>query len=212
MISKFKAFTLAEVLITLGIIGIVAALTIPGLISKYHRVVVENKLKKFYSIMNQAVKMSIADNEDIVYMDVSDISDSQNSDKILAWYNEYLLKYLTGVQSKKVNTTYIKVMLNDGTGFVSYMQKISDGNTPLWFFYCLDANDKSCEPESFDGRNTFLFRFSPEQKALVTAWAGVPLERAKQSCYSKNPGSRHGCTELIKQNGWKIPYDYPWIK
>ncbi len=31
---KFKAFTLAEVLITLGIIGVVAAMTIPNLIAK----------------------------------------------------------------------------------------------------------------------------------------------------------------------------------
>lgn len=30
-----RAFTLAEVLITLGIVGVVAALTLPGLISKY---------------------------------------------------------------------------------------------------------------------------------------------------------------------------------
>ena len=30
---EYKAFTLAEVLITLGIIGVVAALTIPALIS-----------------------------------------------------------------------------------------------------------------------------------------------------------------------------------
>ena len=32
-----KAFTLAEVLITLGIIGVVAAITIPGLIAKYQK-------------------------------------------------------------------------------------------------------------------------------------------------------------------------------
>ena len=40
------AFTLAEVLITLGIIGIVAALTIPNVTSKYRKKVVETELKK----------------------------------------------------------------------------------------------------------------------------------------------------------------------
>ena len=39
-------FTLAEVLITLGIIGIVAALTIPQLISNYQKKVVPIRLKK----------------------------------------------------------------------------------------------------------------------------------------------------------------------
>ena len=60
-------FTLAEVLITLGIIGIVAAITIPGLMTKYHRHVAETKLAKFDSIINQAARMSIAENDDISY-------------------------------------------------------------------------------------------------------------------------------------------------
>lgn len=35
MLKNKKAFTLAEVLITLGIIGVVAAMTLPSLIAKY---------------------------------------------------------------------------------------------------------------------------------------------------------------------------------
>ena len=42
-----SAFTLAEVLITLGIIGVVSALTLPVLVQKYRNNVVETKLKKF---------------------------------------------------------------------------------------------------------------------------------------------------------------------
>ena len=53
-ISK-EGFTLAEVLITLGIIGVVAALTLPSLIQKNNNKVVETRLKKFYSTMNQAL-------------------------------------------------------------------------------------------------------------------------------------------------------------
>ena len=41
-----KAFTLAEVLITLGIIGVVAAMTLPALIQKQHRKETSVKLKK----------------------------------------------------------------------------------------------------------------------------------------------------------------------
>lgn len=37
MLKNTKAFTLAEVLITLGIIGVVAALTIPGLITNFQK-------------------------------------------------------------------------------------------------------------------------------------------------------------------------------
>lgn len=41
-----RGFTLAETLITLGIIGIIAAITIPSLITKYRRTVASTKLKK----------------------------------------------------------------------------------------------------------------------------------------------------------------------
>ena len=52
-----KAFTLAEVLITLTIIGVIAAITIPNLMQKYtkHQYVVG--LKKAYSVLQNAVKM-----------------------------------------------------------------------------------------------------------------------------------------------------------
>ncbi len=42
---KFYAFTLAEVLITLGIIGIVAAMTLPTIIQKQQEKVLINQLK-----------------------------------------------------------------------------------------------------------------------------------------------------------------------
>lgn len=55
-------FTLAEVLITLGIIGVVAAMTIPTLINKHHTKVVQTALKKTYSELGQAVNMLMYDN------------------------------------------------------------------------------------------------------------------------------------------------------
>lgn len=57
-----KAFTLAEVLITLGIIGIVAEITIPTVMlnmQNQQRVVM---LKKMYSVLSQAYNLSLIDN------------------------------------------------------------------------------------------------------------------------------------------------------
>ena len=51
---KRAAFTLAEVLITLGIIGVVAAMTMPSLISKYQEKVWLSAFKKSYSVLSQA--------------------------------------------------------------------------------------------------------------------------------------------------------------
>lgn len=56
--SNNRGFTLAEVLITISIIGIVAALTIPGLVAKYQKQVTMTKVYKFYSMINQAVRIA----------------------------------------------------------------------------------------------------------------------------------------------------------
>jgi prepilin-type N-terminal cleavage/methylation domain-containing protein len=53
-----KGFTLAEVLITLAVIGVVAALTIPTVIRNYQERQTISALKKFYSQMSQAFKLA----------------------------------------------------------------------------------------------------------------------------------------------------------
>ena len=53
-----KAFTLSEVLITLAIIGIVAALTLPVIHSKYEIALSKNKFKKDMAVLNQMGQMS----------------------------------------------------------------------------------------------------------------------------------------------------------
>ena len=56
--KKFKAFTLAEVLITLGIIGVVAAMTIPNLLQKNFERQTVAKLRAAQSILAQAMRMA----------------------------------------------------------------------------------------------------------------------------------------------------------
>ena len=53
-----SAFTLAETLITIGIIGIVAAMTLPAIIDQRQKVVTVNRLKKFYTTMEQAILLT----------------------------------------------------------------------------------------------------------------------------------------------------------
>ncbi len=54
IIFQKNAFTLAEVLITLGVIGVVAALTMPNLIGNYQKKANVTALKKAFSVLNQA--------------------------------------------------------------------------------------------------------------------------------------------------------------
>lgn len=59
MIKKF-GFTLAEVLITLGIIGVVAAMTIPTLMQKTNDAELKSGYKKMISVINQGISMNYA--------------------------------------------------------------------------------------------------------------------------------------------------------
>ncbi len=54
MINKNResAFTLAETLITLVVIGIVTVLTLPTIIDNYKKSIIETSVKKFYTTMN----------------------------------------------------------------------------------------------------------------------------------------------------------------
>ncbi len=62
-----KGFTLAEILITLGIIGVVAALSIPSLINKINEIQTVSRVKKFYSTMNQTIKLAVEESgEDVL--------------------------------------------------------------------------------------------------------------------------------------------------
>lgn len=62
MFKRIVGFTLAEVLITLGIIGIVAAITIPTLMQKKAEQETVSMLKKEYSVLSQAYAMAVQDN------------------------------------------------------------------------------------------------------------------------------------------------------
>lgn len=90
-----KAFTLAEVLITLGIIGVVAALTLPSVVQNYQKRSLEVATQKFYSVMSQAIKQYMAD-EGVDDLRQSSLIgyDDDSDETITAKNDEFFKKYL----------------------------------------------------------------------------------------------------------------------
>lgn len=84
-IQKY-AFTLAEVLITLGIIGVVAAMTMPALINQTNNKQHLTAYKKVYSSLSQTLTSIIADNGD------SFDGLCQNHNDYLKLFSKYMLK------------------------------------------------------------------------------------------------------------------------
>ncbi len=97
MNNKFLGFTLAEVLITIGIIGVVSAITIPNLLTNVRNKDLQAQLKKTYSEWNQVAMQFMNDNE-------QSIPDYASEYGLDAMINE-LPKYVKGF-SKFSDWTY----------------------------------------------------------------------------------------------------------
>ena len=72
-----KAFTLAEILITLGIIGVVAAMTLPVLIQKYKAKVILTQLKKSYAEIQNVSNSILNDYGDNIFNIVTSIDNTE---------------------------------------------------------------------------------------------------------------------------------------
>ena len=89
-LSNKRGFTLAEVLITLVIVGVIAAITVPVAIANYQEHVTVSKVRKFYSTMSKAYNRAIADNGPVDSWDIP--HNKLGGSAIL--YADYLKPYL----------------------------------------------------------------------------------------------------------------------
>jgi len=90
-----QAFTLAEVLITLAIIGIIAAITIPSLIESHEKKELEVRFAKVYRTLLQAVNLSKAENGSI---DLWTWKDNMSAQEQNEFAKKYFLPYLNVVK------------------------------------------------------------------------------------------------------------------
>ena len=219
--STKLAFTLAEVLITLGIIGVVAALTLPAIIAKHQKVKVASKLKKFQSVMEQAILAEEAQIGSREYW----LPDNRTQANFKEWFNEHLAKHLKIIYTEDLHETYdfYKVGFEDGSGFIAYHSYDPPSNNKAsnraHFFYCTEL--KYCGINRFDGQTSFLFsicgdgKFIPSTCGIYYAYDRTRLldgckygnqDNAEESTKDK----RHSCARLIQYDGWDIKPDYPW--
>ena len=214
-IKQFKnGFTLAEVLITLVIVGVVAGMTIPTVIQNVHKKQVGVKLKKFYSVMSQALmRYYIDEGLDANSFEINEDA-IRNGEKSLEWFNNTLGKYITTLDRKHFGAGEIRyqIAFNDGSGFNSYIYS----QRGVYFMYCTNYSKCGNQTEIYDGRNSFLFGIS---NGVFIPFGGTTNNRTTALNYCKNPSSspnggnanrRHHCARLIMLDGWEIKDDYPW--
>ena len=173
-----KAFTLAETLITVAIIGVVAALVMPVILQKFRNLEVETKLKRIYSMMNQAILMSEQDNGDKMYWNWSCTSDEEATllEDCGQGFTKYFLPYIKYLKIERIEAsgTYNSIVwLPDGSLLVAKENSSINGSSNYFDFFFF-PNAKNFDKDTFYvvsddgtlsrkdcGRTYFGFRFAP---------------------------------------------------
>jgi len=86
---------LAEVLITLAIIGVIAAITIPSIVANHQKKTLETQFAKAYRTLQQATSLAIAEHGS---MDTWDWSDADTNEKKEEFVKKYLVPYMNVVK------------------------------------------------------------------------------------------------------------------
>jgi len=226
--SKSTAFTLAEILITIAVIGIVAALTIPSVVASYKKQVVVTKLMRVYSTMNNAIQLSEIENGNAEeWPELLDFNyRTARYQDVKNWYDKYLNKYLKSnkLSQHKTSDNDTPVASDGSLPNENLLVYLPDGsileirNNLRDMYYYID--EKALKHPEY-GKNRFSFRFAPSateeynkyayKKRFVTYtynWNGTReqlLRGADNSCAQ----SGQFCAALIQYDGWKISKDYP---
>lgn len=214
---KNIGFTLAEVLITLGIIGIVAVLLVPSIIENTQKRVALNRYKVFYRDFTNAVEMFMQDNS------ISSFSETPLADKELSlserreyFVNNFLKKYLSGSDGE-FPTISEKFMTNGGVSTIKPYYITSKGvavgfGDSMWdslFTVYFDINGQK-GPNKI-GTDAFRFYFYPQTSVPQGAYQRVKDwdcsncgDCCRPDLYSHASG--WGCWQRIIQDGWQIKY------
>lgn len=197
-----KSFTMAEVLITLGIIGIVAAMTLPALVSEHKKKTVEARLKKFYSVANQAILQSELKNGPKEYWArCGDGIPKPNSSTMLCedWYNLYLRDYL--------NTVYVEHFLNNYQNTAAYfadgsLMVIKSGYDIFFYPFAKDFDKEDFFHVSEDGTTS-----RPDAGKKFFAFTFVANMQSSSTSLNKGKGIEPYksliCKEEIQPDGSK---------
>lgn len=206
-----KGFTLAEVLITLGIIGVVAAMTIPTLIQAYKEKQAISQLIATQSIMSRALKLAEEEYGEVEGWDANKFDGASATivaDRLKPFlklsvdcglqdpngkcFENKMTKLLNGknYENWAINNRMYKIKLLNGTsiGLVAY----PDLRTPIVFG--VDINGKNFP--NIMGKDIFLFRYENNSFRPSGANDGISTYPYTTNCFGNNP-TGYGCAYWV---------------
>lgn len=211
------AFTLAEVLITLGIIGVVAAMTIPSLIQSYKEKATVTAVKQSYSIFAQALKMVTIDNPDLSALTDSSLSAKENSQIMFKEISKHIKKVKSCDVDKKCmgNTYYLNLNNEKVSNWDTYNNLVTGvlaNGTSFWILSLpasisgeetyagqigIDINGNK-RPNKF-GVDFFWFTFNKNGELFAGRGEGTGgiYGNCELSPSNSNWSNGYGCSEWI---------------
>lgn len=215
------AFTLAEVLITLSIIGVVAAMTIPSLIQSYKEKATVTAVKQSYSIFAQALKMVTIDNPDLSALTDSSLSAKENSQIMFNEISKHIKKVKSCDVDKKCmgNTYYLNLNNEKVSNWDTYNNLVTGvlaNGTSFWILSLpasisgeqtyagqigIDINGNK-RPNKF-GVDFFWFTFNKNGELFAGRGEGTGgiYGNCELSPSNSNWSNGYGCSEWIITHG-----------
>ena len=187
-LHKKFAFTLAEVLITLGIIGVVAALTLPSVIQNYQEKQLTTAWKKAYSDVANATLLMSQNNEDLSteqkvgeafarYLQIDKVCEAHKGIEQGCWRRGVYISKKGGGIVASDPTGYgggaVCMLLTSGTTFCID----NGGNKGILYF---DVNGIN-KPNTY-GKDIFFAIFNHEKYAIKPA-KGRRINWGAADCY-----------------------------
>ena len=197
--TKVKlAFTLAEVLITLGIIGIVAAMTIPTLMQKYYEKQTVTKLKETYSIISQALKLCGEENgypeewgitgrnkestaivaEKIMPFLKISLDCGMNMEKSDKCFPETYKRLNNSKEYETKSSFRNHVLLLNGTSLGIESAEVEAG---IYLYFLVDTN--SASPPNTWGKDIFEFSYRQDIGLVPSGHPEITNNSYKTTCY-----------------------------
>ena len=227
---KKLGFTLAEVLITLGIIGVVAALTMPTLIANYKKQVLVTQLKKTVSTLQNGIRLVNASEG------IDDIFNSPYGNyNIFGDQNQYISVNIDSdkfAQFLKFDIPDETYKLNISGGEIELPYRLKSGAYLYLSASCYDDYKKdSCSIDTIidvngpkapnrAGRDLFTFALLPDGRIntyIVSSYVDGEMEKLckETSSLAEEMGidekdfeetKASACFYQIVRDGWKMDY------
>lgn len=203
--NKRVAFTLAEVLITLGIIGVIASITIPTLMQNTSDKQTITKLQKAYSVLSQAYDMAVVQQGGLPDTWGLDQGPQHILTDVLSPYLKVTKDCGTaaGCSIKDADSTWSKLMLADGflLAFYDYTDcSISQGTSPALSNVCgqflVDIN--GANKPNVDGKDKFMFYLT--KSGIVPAGTKMETSIYDFDTHCKIGVSPASCTAWVLYN------------